>query len=239
MKYIFFDLDGTLLPLDNQKFLKAYYQEVQQKFSQTKFNPKLIIAGINEGLAKMFKNDDDVTNDRIFWDGFYQASGYLEQEVHDIFIDFYNHEFLKIKNLLKDEGYSKKIVAELKAKGYQLVLATNPLFPKVAQLNRMALVGLKESDFIFITDYENSTKLKPNHHYFKEIMDKLSINAEDVLMVGNDVNEDLVAASKAAINAVLIDDFMINAHDLDYSKYDSYSLASFYQYVQTLPSIKK
>lgn len=59
----------------------------------------------------------------------------------------------------------------MKAKGYPLVLATNPLFPRMATLERVAWAGLDPADFVLITTFENCRFTKPNPGYFLEILE--------------------------------------------------------------------
>lgn len=229
IKYIFFDLDGTLLPMENDDFIKLYFSELTKKFTTTKFDPKIVIEGIDYGLKVMYKDISDNLNDKPFWSGFEEKTKYSKDDVYDIFTDFYSNEFLKLGDYCVDNGYSKLIVEELKQKGYKLVLATNPLFPMVAQMSRAGLVGLKENDFEYITSMENSSKLKPNHLYYEEIITKLNINKDEVIMIGNDVSEDMKAAEKAGIKGILITDHLLNNYQINDEEFEKYSLKDFYE----------
>jgi len=229
IRYIFFDLDGTLLPMNTDDFIKLYFSEITKKFSSTEFDPKIIIEGINFGLKKMYEDTSDNLNEEPFWKGFEEKTEYLKNDVYDMFIDFYSNEFLNLRDYCNDNGYSKLIVDELNDKGYKLILATNPLFPMVAQVSRASLVGLSQNDFEYVTSMENSSKVKPNHQYFEEIISKLKLNNKEVLMVGNDVNDDMYAAKKAGIKTVLITDYLLNNHKIDIDEFEKYSLEQFYK----------
>jgi FMN phosphatase YigB (HAD superfamily) len=231
IKYILFDLDGTLLPMETDDFIKLYFSELTKKFTPTKFDSKLVIEGINYGLKEMYKDKSDNLNHIHFWKGFEEKTTYLKDEVYDIFTDFYSNEFLKLGEYCEDKGYSKLIVNELNEKGYKLILATNPLFPMVAQMSRAGLVGLNEDDFEYVTSMENSTKLKPDYLYFEEIITKLNINKEEVIMIGNDVSDDMFAAKKAGIKGILITDHLLNNYQMDDTEFEKYSLKEFYQQI--------
>ena len=104
------------------------------------------------------------------------------------------------------------------ALGLTVALATNPIFPMVAQTQRLSWAGLKENDFIHITAYENSRHCKPNPEYYKDIMAELNLGPEECVMVGNDVGEDMIA-EKLGMKVFLLTDCLINRKNEDISKY--------------------
>ena len=97
----------------------------------------------------------------------------------------------------------------LKAEGIRVALATNPIFPAVATESRIRWAGLSPEDFELYTTYENIGYCKPNLDYYREILRRLNLTAEDCMMVGNDVCEDMVAA-QLGMEAFLLTDCVIN-----------------------------
>lgn len=73
----------------------------------------------------------------------------------------------------------------------------NPIFPAVATESRIRWAGLAPETFAWYTTYENIGYCKPNPDYYREILRYLDCRAEDCLMVGNDVEEDMMAAQAA------------------------------------------
>lgn len=123
------------------------------------------------------------------------------------------------------------IVRSLKEKNIRVVLATNPVYPSVATENRIRWAGLQPDDFEYFTTYENSHYCKPNLDYYREIMDKLHLNPEECLMVGNDVDEDMIA-EQLGMKVFLLTDCLINKAEKDISVYprgDFQDLISFIQ----------
>ena len=100
----------------------------------------------------------------------------------------------------------------------QIVLATNPLFPRIATESRIQWAGLDAADFAMITTYETSRFCKPNPDYYRDILQTLDVSAEECLMVGNDAAEDMIA-SELGINVFLLTDCLINRNNADISKY--------------------
>ena len=107
--------------------------------------------------------------------------------------DFYQNDFDKSKQVCGFNPNAKLVVDEIKNMGLKVVLATNPIFPAVATQKRMSWAGFSSDDFELYTTYENSRFCKPNLEYYKDILAQLDLKAEECLMVGNDVTEDMVA----------------------------------------------
>ena len=93
--------------------------------------------------------------------------------------NYYDKEYILAKSATKPNPYANLLIKELKSKGYNLILATNPLFPRIATLNRIKWAGLDENDFTLITTYENSHFCKPNLKYYEEIINKLNLNKDE------------------------------------------------------------
>ena len=124
-------------------------------------------------------------------------------------------------------------VREIRSLGYQVILATNPLFPAVATQSRIRWAGLTPEDFERITTYENARFCKPNPDYYQEILGKLNLNPSDCLMVGNDVDEDMIAET-LGMRVFLLTDCLINRTGKDISRYPSGGFTELLQYVRSL-----
>ncbi|MFW6306827.1 MAG: HAD family hydrolase, partial [Bacillota bacterium] len=96
----------------------------------------------------------------------------------------------------------------------QLVLATNPVFPRRAIEERISWMGIEPDDFSLITTYENMHYCKPALDYYDEIIKKINLNPGECIMVGNDMQEDMVAG-ELGIKTFLITDYLINRTEED------------------------
>ena len=134
------------------------------------------------------------------------------------FDEYYRNEFQTVKNVCGFNPASAQVVRKAKEAGYRVVLATNPLFPAIATESRMRWAGLEPDDFEYYTVYDNSHFCKPNPNYYKEILEKLSLNAEECLMVGNDADEDMIAAT-LGMQVFLLTDSLINKNNKDINEY--------------------
>jgi HAD superfamily hydrolase (TIGR01549 family) len=189
----FFDLDGTLLPLDMDAFLKAYYNGITKCGVCDSIHPTDGMQMFEKAVYAMMGNDGSMTNQQAFFETLNKLSGTTEAQLMPLMDEFYVGEYATIKNCTYVEEDAVQIVKLLKEKGYRLVLATNPLFPQTATNQRIAWGGLSIDDFEYISYYSNSRYCKPSHGYFTEILDKLGLSAEQCYMVGNDARDDMSA----------------------------------------------
>lgn len=192
---VLFDLDGTLLPMDQEVFVTDYLKRLAVYMTQYGYDAKAVSETVMEGVFVMVKNDGSKTNEQAFWNLFKSRFG--EDSIKDIpkFEEFYRTEFQKVAKVCGFNEKAKQVIELVKAKGMKAVLATNPLFPRIATHSRIRWAGLEPEDFEYISTYENSSLCKPNPEYYKDILNRLGLRAEECVMVGNDTKEDAVPAT--------------------------------------------
>lgn len=232
-KYILFDLDGTLLPMDQDKFLRAYLNSIGQYMSHHGYEPKKLVNIILSGTEKMIKNRGDKSNEEVFWDEFTFHYGEKGRADEHLFTKFYIEEFPKLVVTTSPNPNVKHIISQLKKEGYHLVLATNPLYPAVATEARIKWAGLNRDDFLLVTTYENSKASKPTKLYFENILQDIGASLEETLMVGNDTDDDL-AFAKLGGDIFFITDTLINKHNVDMNLYPHGSFPDLLAYLKTL-----
>ena len=203
MDTVLFDLDGTLLPMDQELFIKVYFGELVEKFSKQGYQGKQLVDAVWFGTAAMVKNDGKLLNIDAFWAAFSHAMGRDLLSEKPQFESFYANEFERAKSVVSPEPLANQCVKLLKSKGYSVVLATNPIFPEIATMARIRWAGLDADDFDLITTYDNCHYCKPNPKYFYEILDCIDKVGSQCLMVGNDTRED-TAAAQAGIEVFLL-----------------------------------
>ena len=228
---VLFDLDGTLLPMDQDVFLKAYLGGLAEKMAPHGYDPRRLVPAIWAGTEAMVKNDGSVRNDTAFWNTFSAVLGRDAQADEAIFEDFYRKEFQLVKNVCGYDPLAAQAVRDIKAMGYRVVLATNPLFPAIATYSRARWAGLEPEDFDLITTYENACRCKPNPDYYRDILDTLGLTAEECLMVGNDVGEDMIAQG-LGMKVFLLTDCIINMDNRDISRYPQGSFPELLAYIR-------
>lgn len=216
---ILFDLDGTLLPMDNDEFTKGYFKLLVKKLAPYGYEPQKLIDGIWAGTAAMVKNDGTKTNEQAFWEKFSEVFGEKALADKPQFDEFYENEFQNAKAFCGNNPKAAIAVHTIKEMSFQIALATNPIFPSTATESRIRWAGFEPNDFELYTTYENIGYCKPNPEYYREIARRLGVSPEQCLMVGNDVTEDMGAAQKTGMSVFLLTDCLINKERKDISVY--------------------
>lgn len=224
---ILFDLDGTLLPMSTAEFTGAYFKLLAQKAAPSGYEPEVLTAAVWKGTKAMIKNDGAMKNDRRFWKTFAGELGEQVLDMRPVFDRFYGEEFHGAKAATGENPWARKAVDGLKAKGYTLILATNPLFPAVGVATRLSWVGLRPEDFIAVTSYEGCSYCKPNPDYYRELLAQTGRRPAQCLMVGNDAAEDALAAGQAGIGCYLITDCLENPGGVDIEGFQKGSFQEF------------
>ncbi|MFA5524625.1 MAG: HAD family hydrolase [Tissierellales bacterium] len=231
-----FDLDGTLLPLDMEKFLTKYFSQLCIKFESI-FEPRTLQNAIWASTNYMISNTDkEKMNKDCFFEDFQSRIDHNIEDLYPIFDEFYKKDFVNIKEVAEPNPIVREIIKVLKAKNYNLIIATNPLFPKEAIYQRIDWAGLNVDDFMLVTSYENMHFCKPNIQFYKEILDKINKTPENTMMVGNDAQEDIIS-STLGMNTFLIEDYLVDRGLPVYIPDYRGSMEDFYKFVRELPCI--
>lgn len=232
-KVVLFDLDGTLLPMDQDIFVKAYFKGIAIKLAPFGYESDKLIKAIWAGTEAMIANNGEKTNEEVFWDYFETVFGEGSRKDEPKFAKFYEENFDDVSAVCGFDKRAKEVIDMIKEKGIRVALATNPIFPSIATRKRMKWAGLIESDFELYTTYENSCYCKPNLKYYEEILSGLGVKASECVMVGNDVDDDMVAA-KLGIKTFLLTDNLINKSSVDISQYPNGSFSELINFVAAL-----
>ena len=230
---ILFDLDGTLLPMDQDQFVTYYFGMLAKKLAPHGYGPEQLIQGIWKGTGAMVKNDGSVSNEDAFWNCFSQIMGRDARQDEPLFRQFYENEFNAAKAACGFNSKAAETVKAIKKKGFRVALATNPIFPTIATESRIRWAGLDAADFEHFTAYENSCHCKPNPAYYQDVCNALGVSPAECLMVGNDAIED-TAAEQLGIRVFLLTDCLINKDGRDISSYPQGGFDDLLHFIDTL-----
>ncbi|MBO4914653.1 MAG: HAD family hydrolase, partial [Oscillospiraceae bacterium] len=217
-KYIFFDMDGTLLPMDGAVFAKTYFKVLTKKMLPHGYEPKQLIDGVNAGITATQSNNGLQTNEELFWEHFIKVVGERALADRALFDDFYAVDFQRISSTCGYTPEAKATVSLCRELGYPVVIATEPIFPLNAMESRLRWAGVDPAEPVMITSYETSHFTKPSLGYYREITDKLGVEPGDCVMIGNDVGEDM-PAEDLGMRVFLLTDCLINKENVDITRW--------------------
>ncbi len=196
------DLDDTLLQNSMDKFVPAYLMALSQHLANV-VAPDQLIQHLMRSTQIMLSNDrPDRTLKETFDQAFYPAIGVTEQQVHNQIEQFYRDVFPQLQYLTQPMPGVEEFVQEAIKRGYDLLIATNPLFPRQAVLHRLGWAGLSHqiASFQFIPSYETLHFAKPNPAYFAELLARTGWQDQPAVMVGDDLHNDIYPARKAGLH---------------------------------------
>ncbi len=212
-KALLFDLDGTLLPMDLNVFVKAYFHAVTHKFAHL-LQPDKLVRDILQGTAMMVRDcDRSRTNMEVFWSYFMTEVDIPAQVMEPMFTEFYEREFTALRQATYPNPLARPMMEGLFNKGFQVAIATNPVFPEQAIRERLRWLEIDDLPYALVTTYENTHFCKPNIQYYSEVLELLGLAAGECLMIGNDVEEDLIAGN-LGIKTFLVEDWLLNTKGL-------------------------
>lgn len=204
---VLFDLDDTLLMNSMDVFLPAYLKALSAHL-QDRFPGSMLIQQLMAATHLMMANKNPGQTLESTFDGaFYPALGVTKEEMRPAIESFYREVFPSLRELTEQRPEAIKLVNEAVRRGYQVVVATNPLFPRTAIHQRLAWAGLPPSEipFSLITSYEDFHFAKPLPSFYAEIIAQLGWPPGQIVMVGNSLEEDIRPASQLNLPTYWVD----------------------------------
>lgn len=195
---VLFDLDDTLLSNDIHAFLPAYLKALGN-YLRSKYPAEVLVRELLAATGVMVANHDPrITLEEAFDSAFYPALGTTRAELDGEINRFYEEIFPGLRALTGPRPEAVELVKEILARGYQVVIATNPVFPRTAIAQRLRWAGLPQEEFPFalVTSYERMHFAKPNPVYYAEILSQLGWPDQPAVMVGNDLIADILPAAQ-------------------------------------------
>jgi FMN phosphatase YigB (HAD superfamily) len=200
------DLDGTLLDVEMQSFLEAYFPLVAARFGGPGERHRISEAMIAAARSMMAETGGVRTLDLVFLESFAPAVRCTAEEAREILASFHRGEFERMRRLVRPVPGAGALVERALGLGCELVLATNPVFFLDAIRARVRWAGLDAapSPFALVTGAELMRWAKPHAGYFRQILQMTGRRPEQCLMAGDDPRMDM-AARQAGIATWLVE----------------------------------
>jgi FMN phosphatase YigB (HAD superfamily) len=193
------DLDDTLLTTNLHAFVPAYFQALSQHLS-VHISPQVMLPALISGMSVMNESEDPTrTLEEVFESKFYEQVGVPKQDLVEAFEDFYDNIFPTLAAHTTQRQEAVALIKWALACGHRVAIATDPFFPRKATLYRIRWAGLDPDELELISTFEHFHFSKTHPAYFAEILGRLGWPEGPVLMVGNDVNRDLMPAHRLGL----------------------------------------
>lgn len=202
------DLDDTLLVNPVKEFMEKYLK-LLSAYMEPYVDPKRMVPQLLKSTDLMIeKSHPYQTLESVFDADFYPALGLDIEEIKPIVDRFYSDVFPEIQSLTSPRPEAIEAIQHAFNQGYHVVIATNPLFPKLANAHRLAWAGLPESEYSYdlVTSYESMHYAKPNSAYYTEILGQVGWPEHPVCMVGNSYEFDILPVNRLGIPAFFLED---------------------------------
>lgn len=198
------DLDDTLLDTNLPAFMPAYFQALADHVCGHIPSEKFLRALIG-GMGRMNDNKDPRLSLKDVFDSyFYPKLEIAKDELNDVFEDFYDNAFPRLRSYTTQVPGAVEFVNWAFSSGFRIAIATDPLFPLTATHQRLRWAGFEPSQFDLVSSFENFHFTKARPAYYAEMLGSLGWHDDPVLMVGNDINRDILPAQRLGLKAFLV-----------------------------------
>jgi FMN phosphatase YigB (HAD superfamily) len=195
------DLDDTCLGNSMDTFIPAYLQALGDHLDALIPQDKLIPTLLASIQLMLENNRPDRSLKQVFDEAFFPPLGIDPGDFQDQADSFYANKFPKLKSLTQFRPEAVTLVEQAFKRGYTIAIATNPLFPRTAILQRLEWAGLSPEEFTFslIPAYETFHFAKPNESFFAEFLSRMGSQDGPVVMVGDSQHSDIEPACRMGL----------------------------------------
>ena len=195
------DLDDTLLGNAMEVFIPVYLEALGRHLAD-EIPPKIMVASMLDSTQMMFSNENPAQTLKETFDlHFFPSIGIAETSLRTQIEDFYNTSFSSLQKYTQYRPTALQFINTAINRGYRIGIATNPVFPKTAIVQRLNWAGFPEDEFHFalVPSYETFHFAKPDPAYFAEFLTRLGWPEGPILMVGNDLEHDIMGSGLLGI----------------------------------------
>jgi len=200
------DLDDTLLNTNVDAFIPAYFQALAKELAP-QIDPDLIFRALIAGTRPMNESDDfSRTLEEVFAGEFYPQLNVPKGTLDAAIENFYDNIFPNLAGLTSAKPAAKPFVDWAFSQGYRIAIATDPLLPLKAAHHRLRWAGFEPEQFELVSSYEHFHFSKSHPAYYAEVLGMLGWPEGPVLMVGNDLERDILPAQTLGLGTYHVDE---------------------------------
>ncbi|HKL24653.1 MAG TPA: HAD family hydrolase [Desulfuromonadales bacterium] len=215
IEVVLFDLDGTLLGVDMHRFIPTYLDGLAARLEDWAHSREIVDSMRQAVVDMLSRVDDRMTLEQRLLARLQNSLAIPPSSYQQALVAFCRETLPDLQSFVQAHPLARPLLRTCRQRGWRMVLATNPIFPRMVIDARMQWAGLEDDFFQFVTDYETFRHCKPHVEYFQEVLARLQVPAEACLMVGNDSWHDM-AACRAGIRTCLLTTWRIDHRDTRY-----------------------
>jgi len=199
------DLDETLLNTNQSVFVPAYLQALTGSFTP-QFESSAVGRALLSSTNAMNQSEDfSRTLREVFEDVFCPQLGIGRDELEAHIQKFYSEVFPTLQNITSQNPQAKPFVDWAQAQGFRLIVATDPLLPRAATLHRVRWAGFEPAHFELISTFDDFHFSKTHAAYYAEVLGRVGWQEGPVLMVGNDMERDILPAKQLGLATFFVE----------------------------------
>lgn len=201
------DLDDTLLNTNQDVFFPAYLNALTASFVPAfASDAGAVSSALLSGTAAMFQNSNSSrTLKEVFADSFCPQVGMSMEELETHIGDFYSRVFPSLQSMTSQNPQAKAFVDWARSQGFRLVVATDPILPRAATYHRVRWAGLDPEPFELISTFDDFHFTKTHTAYYAEVLGRAGWQEGPVLMVGNDMERDILPAQRLGLATFFVE----------------------------------
>ena len=208
IKAVLLDLDNTLLRNPDREWVAAFRQLWDRHFAEI-----LGIEHASSGLRYAIGclNHEPTTyrsNAATILAALSTELRLSEARLSSAIADFYATTYKGLQAITMPISRAAELVEALLEQNLLVAVATNPLFPEAATLERIGWAGLSQyaSEFAFITHSENMHYSKPSRAYYAETLARVGVEPDEALLIGDSAVNDIEPAGAIGIHTWQVGD---------------------------------
>jgi len=203
IKAILLDLDNTLIANPDHLFAPAYLGLAEEFFEERwRFSGYSQVL-VNTMREMMGHRDMLRSNIQVALDVIKNETERSQSEIWQTTRDFYHESYPSLKSCVTQVEGGAELIAILKAQDYKVIIATNPVYPAEAIRQRLIWAGLNDdfSYYALVTHSENMHFTKPSSAYYAEILGRVGVEPDEVVMVGDSIRNDIIPAAALGLHS--------------------------------------
>jgi FMN phosphatase YigB (HAD superfamily) len=202
VKHLLIDLDGTLLASSRGRLRFDFLRGSLRYLKKRGVPAWKALRAIHAMRKAIERPGTQLTNEQRAALAFSRALGIDQAEARRLVHGMISEVFPTLRKHFHEIPGAKEFVEWARAR-FPLTLATNPVWPREIVELRLSWAGIDPGNFRFITHASEMRACKPCVEYYEEVLDRLGLEPETTLMVGDSKRKDL-PASKTGVTVFLI-----------------------------------